>query len=89
MAPQPANGGIATCPRNRSDIFNKLLGTAKLRANADHPSYKASVRHGPIPLINPCVQKKEIIGYSAMLCFFPDANWGWVSYPPSCAFAEL
>jgi len=24
MAPQPANGGIATCPRNRRDIFNRL-----------------------------------------------------------------
>ncbi len=26
MEPQPANGGIATCPRNRRDIFNRLLG---------------------------------------------------------------
>ncbi len=25
MAPQPANGGIATCPRNRRDIFNRRL----------------------------------------------------------------
>ena len=25
MAPQPANGGIATRPRNRRDILNRLL----------------------------------------------------------------
>ncbi len=33
MAPQPANGGIATFARNRREIFNRLLTQAR---NAEH-----------------------------------------------------
>jgi len=40
MAPQPANGGIATCPRNRRDILNRLLTVVQ-------PKEELEVRHGP------------------------------------------